>query len=288
MVDAPPGEPEQRPLNRRLQRALDPRAGQAIRRRLERDLRTAVGGNGLVLYYQPQLQLASGAIVGAEALLRWPHPRQGLISPATFIPIAERTELVHEIARFVLCAACTEAMQWPTSGHNLPPRVSVNVSARQLSDKVLLDQLSEALEISRLPPDRLESQSAENLLVETDLETLFTLSAIRDLGVGLTLDDFGTGHASLSVLKRLPLTVLKIGRSLVRGLPAEREDAAIVRALVGIAHTLELSVVATGIETETQRAFLANIGCDEGQGFLFSHPQPAAALATRMLLVAES
>lgn len=285
---ASPGEPDQRMMSRQFQRALDPRTGQSTRRRLERDLRAAVVEDGLVLYYQPRLALASGAVVGAEALLRWPHPRQGLISPATFIPIAERTELVHDIARFVLRSACTEAMQWPTVSHNPPPRVSVNISARQLADHVLLEQLSEALEVSRLPPERLELEFAESMLVETELETLLTLSAIRDLGVGLTLDDFGVGPACLSVLRRLPLTVLKIDRSLVRGLPADREDAAIVRAMVAIAHTLDLGVAAGGIETEAQRAFLAGIGCDEGQGFLFSHPQPAAALATRMLLVAGS
>lgn len=285
-VGALPEEPDQQPMSSRLPRVLDPRAGQSTRRRLERDLRTAIAGNGLVLHYQPRLSLSSGAIIGAEALLRWPHPRQGLISPATFIPIAERTDLVHELARFVLLSACTEAMHWPAFGGNPPPTVSVNISARQLADNVLLDQLSEALEVSRLPPERLELEFAENILVEAELETLLTLAAIRDLGVGLALDDFGIGHASLSVLKRLPLTILKIDRSMVRELPAEREDATIVRAMVTIAHTLDLSVAAEGIETEAQRAFLAGIGCDEGQGYLFSHPQPAAALATRMLLAA--
>lgn len=284
-VDAPPGGPDQRLASRQLRRALDPHVGHATRRRLERDLRAATAGGGLVLYYQPRLQLASGAIVAAEALLRWPHPRQGLISPATFFPIAERTDLVNEIGRFVLNTACQDAMQWPTAGNRRPPNVSVNVSARQLTDGVLIEQLSSALEISGLPPERLELELTESMMLEIDFETLLTLSAIRDLGVGLALDDFGTGHASLAMLKRLPLTVMKLDRSLVRTLPEDREDAAIVRAVIATGHALGLTAVAEGIETETQRAFLSGIGCDEGQGFLFSHPQPAAALVTRLMLM---
>ena len=288
MVDAPLNASDQRLESRHLRRTLDPRADLSTRRRLERDLRAAVAGGGLVLYYQPRLHLGSGAIVAAEALLRWPHPRQGLISPATFFPIAERTDLVNEIGRFVLCAACQEATGWPASGSRLAPSVSVNISARQLTDGVLIEHLSRALELSGLAPERLELELTEGMMLEIDFETLLTLSAIRDLGVGLTLDDFGTGHASLSMLKRLPLTAMKIDRSLVRELPEDREDGAIVRAVIAAGHALGLTAVAEGIETESQRAFLAGIGCDEGQGFLFSHPQPAAALATRFMLMAES
>ncbi|MGH7122310.1 MAG: putative bifunctional diguanylate cyclase/phosphodiesterase [Acetobacteraceae bacterium] len=288
LVDAAPNQSDQQPASQQSLRALDSRAGSSTRRRLERDLRTAVAGGGLVLYYQPRLQLASGAIVAAEALLRWPHPRQGLISPATFFPIAERTDLVNEIGRFVLGTACREAKAWPASAGHPPPSVSVNVSPRQLTDGVLLDHVSAALEFSDLPPERLELELAENMLLEIDLETLLTLSAIRDLGVGLALDNFGTAHASLAMLKRLPLTAVKIDRSLIRGLPGDLEDAAIVRATIAIGDALGLTAVAEGIETESQRAFLSGIGCDEGQGFLFSHPQPPAALATRLLLMAES
>ncbi|MDA8051312.1 MAG: EAL domain-containing protein [Rhodospirillales bacterium] len=289
-VDAPPEEREQRLVNPELRRALDPRAGHSTRRRLERDLRAAVSSGGLILYYQPRLQLASGAIVGAEALLRWPHPRHGLISPATFIPISERTDLITGIGGFVLRTACQEAMRWPAAGQRPAPVVSVNVSARQFADRVLLEQLSAALELSGLPPERLELELTESVMldtdIETDIETLLTLSAIRDLGIGLALDDFGAGYASLSMLKRLPLTTVKLDRSLVRGLPDNREDAAIVQAVITAGHALGLVMGAEGIETEVQRAFLSGIGCDEGQGFLFSHPQPAAALVTRMMLAA--
>ncbi len=286
--DASPGESDQRLISRQLRRALDPRAGPSARRRLERDLRAATAGGGLVLYYQPRLHLASGTIFAAEALLRWPHPRQGLISPATFFPIAERTDLVNEIGRFVLGTACREAMQWPAHEGRPAPGVSVNISARQLADGVLIEHLTSALELSGLPPERLELELTESMMLEVDFETLLMLSAIRDLGVGLALDDFGTGHASLSMLKRLPLTSMKIDRSLIRGLPEDREDAAIVRAAIATAHALGLTAVAEGIETESQRAFLCSIGCDEGQGFLFSHPQPPAALATRLMLMRES
>lgn len=282
-ADSPPGGASQRPEPSLLRRALDPRVESTIRRRLERDLRTAVVQGGLVLYYQPRLSLTSGAIVAAEALLRWPHPRQGLISPGTFIPLAERTDLITDIGGFVLTAACAEAARWPASGAGIAPSVCVNVSARQLVESVLLEQLASALDASGLPAERLEIELDESIVATTSIETMLALSAVRDLGVGLTLDNFGTGYASLSILKRLPLTVMKLDRSLIRTLPDDTEEAALVQAVVAAGHALGLTVVAEGIETETQRAFLAGIGCDEGQGFLFSHPQPAAALATRLL-----
>ncbi len=269
-------------------RTLDLRVGLATERRLERDLRMAAGGGGLTLYYQPRLALASGAIAAAEALLRWPHPRLGLISPASFIPLAERTGLIVEIGGIALRGACREAARWRAPvPDGAAPIVSVNVSARQITGGTLLDQLALALEESGLPPERLELELTESTVIEADIETMLTLAAIRDLGVGVALDDFGTGYASLAALKHLPLTVVKLDRSLIRSLPEDREDAAIVQALVATGHALDLRVVAEGIETEAQRAFLAGIGCDEGQGFFFSHPQPPAAFATRLMLAAE-
>ena len=274
-------QPQQSPL---LRRALDPRVGVSTQRRIERDLKGAVFEGGLVLYYQPRLALASGSIVAAEALLRWPHPRLGLISPATFIPVAERTNLITEIGGIVLRGACREAVPWLGT---TPPIVSVNVAARQVTDGALLGQIAVALDASGLPAERLELELTESTMLEISLETTLTLAAVRDLGVGIALDDFGTGYASLATLKRLPLTAVKLDRSLIRALPEDREDAAIVQALVATGHALGLTVVAEGIETEVQRAFLAGIGCDEGQGFLFSHPQPASAFATRLMAMAE-
>ena len=246
------------------------------RRQLERELRAATAAGKLILHYQPRLALASGAIGTNEALVRWPSRKRGLVPPSKFIPIAEQSDLINLIGAWVLLEACTEAMRW--DGHGL----SVNISARQLQSGVLPMQLALALEQSGLPPERLELELTESMLVDGSIDTLLALSAIRDLGVGLALDDFGTGFASLSMLKRLPLTVMKLDRSLVRDLPANHEDAAIVQAVVATGHALRLIVVAEGIETEAQRAFLSGIGCDEGQGFLFSHPLPAEQLCQKL------
>jgi len=248
----------------------------ATRRRLERELRVAAATGAFVLHYQPRLSLATGTIEAIEALIRWPDRKRGLVPPNSFIPLAEQSYLINIIGAWVLLNACLEAARW--GGH----RVSVNVSARQLQPGILPVQLAMALERSGLPPDRLELELTESMLVDGSTDTLLALSAIRDLGVGLALDDFGTGFASLSMLKRLPLTVMKLDRSLVRELPHNREDAAIVRAVIGTGHAMRLTVVAEGIETEAQRAFLSGIGCDEGQGYLFSHPLPAEQLRTKL------
>lgn len=268
--------PSQGVRRRRVRSKNDASDDHTQRRSLQRGITAAIANDGFVLHFQPRLSLESGIQVGAEALLRWPHRKRGFISPATFIPIAEQTSQITPIGGWVLRTACIEAARW--SGTS----VSVNVSARQLEDQVLLSQVAEALDASGLMPECLELELTESLLVDVSLDTLLTLSAIRDLGVGIALDDFGTGFASLAMLKRLPLTVMKLDRSLVRDLPADREDAAIVRAIIDTGHALGLTVVAEGIETETQRAFLAGTGCDEGQGYLFSHPLPADGLRAHL------
>lgn len=260
----------------RFRLAPDRRAEATERRRLRQELDAATAASGFVLHYQPRLSLASGRPSGAEALLRWPHRKRGLIPPAAFIPVAEEYGQITAIGGWALTAACVEAQGWPAGV------VSVNVSARQLLEGALLSQVAAALDASRLAPERLELELTETMLVEVSVDTLLTLSAIRDLGVGLALDDFGTGFASLAMLKRLPLTVMKLDRSLIRELPDDREDAAIVRAVIATGHALDLCVVAEGIETERQRAFLSGSGCDEGQGYLFSHPLPVAELRARM------
>lgn len=253
------------------------RSAATERRRLERDLATAAQQGRLQLHYQPRLALPSGEVRGAEALIRWPNRGQGMVSPSLFIPVAEQSGQIVPIGGWVLRTACCEARRW-----RLPWIVSVNVSARQIALGALLGQVAAALEESRLAPERLELELTESQLVALDTETLLTLSAIRDLGVGLALDDFGVGYASLGVLRRLPLTVMKLDRSLVRALPEDREDAAIARALIATGHALGLSVVAEGIETEAQRAFLAAAGCDEGQGYLFSEPLAPERLMARL------
>jgi len=255
---------------------VDGRSKAALRRRLERELRVATVAGAFVLHYQPRLTLATGVVEVNEALIRWPDRKQGLISPNAFIPIAEQSDLINLIGAWVLIEACSEAVNWNSA------RLSVNVSARQLQSGVLPIQLAMALEQSGLLPENLELELTESTLVDGSTDTLLALSAIRDLGVGLALDDFGTGFANLSMLKRLPLTVMKLDRSLVRDLPTNREDAAIVRAVIETGHAMRLTVVAEGIETEAQRAFLSGIGCDEGQGYLFSHPLPADQLRAKL------
>ena len=244
-------------------------AERAHLRRLRRDLSTAAEQEGFVLHYQPRVALRSGAVTGAEALIRWPHRKRGLMAPGSFIPVAEQAGLISDIGAWVLRAACLSAVSW-----NRDLRVSVNVSARQLHDRELLRQIGESIEISGLPPERLEIELSEAILLDDDLDTLLSLSAIRDLGVGITLDDFGSGVASLSMLKRLPLELIKLDRSLVRTLPDDGEDVAIVQAIIDTSHALGLGVVAEGVETEAQRSLLAALGCDEAQGYLFSQPLP--------------
>lgn len=265
-----------RPARGRPRLGPDARAEAAERRRLEQDLRLATTQGGFALEYQPRLSLPGGEVVGAEALIRWPHRRRGLVPPNAFIPLAEQCGLITPIGAWVLREAAAEAATWPKH-----LTLSVNVSARQLQDGVLLAQVAQALHHSGLSPDRLELELTESLLVDAGEETFFTLSALRDLGVGLALDDFGTGFASLAMLKRLPLTVMKLDRSLVREVPHDREDTAIVRAVADTGRALGLTVVAEGIETEAQRDFLAGIGCDQGQGFLFSRPVSPARLRDR-------
>ena len=240
--------------------------------RLEHELRAATAVETLVLHYQPRLCLATGEIVANEALVRPQHRKQGLVPPGIFTPVAGRSDLGDLIGAWMLAEACREAACWSTA------RLSMNVSARRLQSGVLPIQLAAVLEQSGLPPNRLELELTASSLVGSSADTMLALSAIRDLGIGLALDDFGTGSASLSVLKRLPLTTVKLGRSLVRELPTSREDGPIVRAAIESGRAMRLTTVAVGIETEAQRAFLSGIGCDEGQGYLFSQPLPAGQL----------
>lgn len=271
-----PAQPAQ-PGQARMLSQLDSATGQlsrALRHRLMADLRGAASAGQLALHYQPRVALHDGRTAGAEALLRWRHPRRGNIPPGLFIPIAERSEVITTLGGWVLREAAREAARWPAEAGT----ISVNVSARQLRSGLLLRQVAHALDESGLPPERLELELTETLLFDTSAETLMTLASLRDAGVSLALDDFGTGFASLSALKRLPLSTLKLDRGFVRNLPHDREDAAIVRAVRMMARALNLQLVAEGVETEDQRAFLSGIGCEEAQGYLFGRPAAAESL----------
>jgi EAL domain-containing protein (putative c-di-GMP-specific phosphodiesterase class I) len=246
------------------------------RRRLRRELVQAVEHGRFALHYQPRICLRTGRPLGAEALLRWPNGPRGMISPATFLPLAVEAGLAAQLGGWVLAAACNTAAVWP--GEAI---VSVNIARQQLDSGALCGQIATALETSGLAPERLELELPEDMLAGVDSDALLTLSALRDLGIGLALDDFGAGIASLSMLRRLPLTALKLDRSVVRHLPDGREDAAMAQATIHLAHMLGLTITAEGIETEAQRSFLATAGCDDGQGYLFSPPLPAERIFAR-------
>jgi EAL domain-containing protein (putative c-di-GMP-specific phosphodiesterase class I) len=257
----------------------DARADAQDRRRLQQDLRQAVIAGGFLLHYQPRVALATRMITGAEAVLRWPHRKRGLIPPDRFVPLAEQNGLIGPIGAWALRTGCAEAAGWPDAHLTL----SINVSPRQLQDAAFLTHVATATEQAPISPERIELELTEAMLLAIDDDMLFMLSALRDMGVGLALDDFGTGYASLAMLRRIPLTRLKIDRSLVRDLPANVEDAAIVRAVVATTHATGLTVTAEGVETEAQCDFLVQAGTDDGQGFLFGRPVPAERFLAQLV-----
>ena len=245
---------------------------------MENALHGALDRNQFVLYYQPQVDLAGGGIVGVEALLRWKHPKQGLVAPAEFIPLLEETGLIVPVGEWVLREACAQATAWREAG--LPPlRMAVNLSARQLRDGRFADTVAAALADTGMDPDGLELEITESLVMQQVEASLEALRRIHALGVHISMDDFGTGYSSLSHLKLLPIDAVKIDRSFVCDIPDDKNDAAIVQAIIVLAHTLRLNVIAEGVETEAQLAFLRTHGCGAAQGFLFSRPVPAAELA---------
>jgi diguanylate cyclase (GGDEF)-like protein len=246
---------------------------QAIRERvdLEALLRHAIERNQFVLQYQPRVDLASGAVIGVEALVRWRHPVLGLVPPARFIPLAEETGLIDDLDLWVLDEACARAAAWRTQG--LPPlRVSVNLSARQFQQAGLAQRVQAALERSSLAPHCLEIEITDSTVMRDTGEAASVLRSLKALGVALSIDDFGTGYSSLSYLKRFPIDVLKIDRSFVSDVTTDPNDAAIACAIIALAHTLNLEAVAEGVETAEQAAFLRDNGCDEIQGYYFSPP----------------
>jgi diguanylate cyclase (GGDEF)-like protein len=247
--------------------------------KLERqeELRHALAQGELFLQYQPQMDLATGRIFAVEALIRWRHPERGLIGPGDFIPLAEETGLIGPIGDWTLRAACRQNKAWQESG--LPPIVvSVNVSARQFQEKDWVERVAAALAESGLEARYLELELTESLIMQDVQQAVETMHRLEKLGVHLAIDDFGTGYSSLSSLKRFPVGRLKIDRSFVQDLPDDGDDAAIARAVISLAHTLQLRVIAEGVETREQVDFLRDAGCDEIQGYYLSRPIDARAL----------
>jgi diguanylate cyclase (GGDEF)-like protein/PAS domain S-box-containing protein len=245
---------------------------------LEADLRHALERAEMVLHFQPMVRLATGAIVGGEALLRWRHPRRGLLPPGAFVPLAEETDLIVPIGRWVLEQACRYAATWPhLSGSEAGPRVSVNISGRQLQHPALVGEVREAMRTARLAPESLILEVTESLpLLETPA-MVARLRELRSLGVFLAIDDFGTGYSSLSYLRHLPMDILKIDRSFVDGIGSEGRGFPLLRGIVDLARAMNLQVTAEGIETEAQASALREFGCDYAQGYLFSRPLEAEA-----------
>jgi len=244
---------------------------------LETDLRNAVIRQEFVLQYQPKVSCASGRIVGAEALIRWNHPRRGLVPPDQFIPLLEETGLIVSVGRWILDAACCQALLWQQAGFELPS-VSVNLSARQLQSDTLLDDVAGSLAHSGLPPACLDLEITESMLMQNAEEAIHTLNGLKATGVTISLDDFGTGYSSLAYLKRFPIDAVKVDRSFVRDIVADSDDASITRAVITMAHHLKLKVVAEGVETAEQLAMLISHQCDVIQGYFFSRPLSVEAM----------
>jgi EAL domain-containing protein (putative c-di-GMP-specific phosphodiesterase class I) len=262
---------------------LDTEAGEQMR--LEADLRLALERGELQLFYQPQVDL-QGELVGFEALLRWQHPEFGLISPARFIPLAEETGLIHSIGEWVLHQACRQICLWD-DGPWAGARIAVNISPAQFVREGFAQQVLRAIHETGAHPEQLELELTESSVMRDLAGTLATMQRLKALGIHIAVDDFGTGYSSLSYLQRLPIDTIKIDRSFLQDFaPADAQPAnngAIIQAITTMAHTLGMSVVAEGVETEPQRAFLQKIGCDWMQGYLFSRPLDPASEAFQRL-----
>ena len=246
---------------------------------LETNLRRALELEELALAYQAKVNFKTGAITGVEALLRWNNPQLGTVSPAQFIPLAEETGLIVPIGRWVLRTACAQNVAWQKAG--LPPvKMSVNLSMRQLNDEGLAREIDSVLRETGMDPSLLELEITESMIMHNAERAVKILSTIKALGVRLAIDDFGTGYSSLAHLKRFPIDTLKVDRSFIREIPSDAEDRAIAEAIIAMGKTLSLTVVAEGVETPEQQAFLSERACDEMQGYYFSTPVPPDQFAT--------
>ncbi|HZG58481.1 putative bifunctional diguanylate cyclase/phosphodiesterase [Paenibacillus sp.] len=243
---------------------------------LENDLRKAIQEGEFLLLYQPQYHIVTGDIVGTEALIRWKHPERGIVSPAEFIPIAEETGLIVPLSEWVFREACQQNRAWQREG--LPPiPVSVNLSVRQFLHPNLIERVASILKESELSAEYLELEITESMTMDVEFATA-ALLRLKELGLRISIDDFGTGYSSLNYLKSFPVDKLKIDRSFVRDIMVDPNDAAIVRTIITMAHHLNQTVIAEGVETEEQLSYLRTYGCDEMQGYLYSPPVPPERL----------
>jgi diguanylate cyclase (GGDEF)-like protein len=250
---------------------------------LESDLRHALQRNEFLLHYQPKVEAATGLITGVEALLRWNHPRRGLISPMEFIPLAEETGLIVSIGEWVLATACARTKTWQDQGLS-KLLVAVNLSARQFADPMLLPKLTDIIRRSGLDPSCLELEITESLVMTHAESAVAVLQKLKSIGVRIAIDDFGTGYSSLAYLKRFPIDTIKVDRSFIRDIPSDSGDKQITRAIIAMAHSLRLRVVAEGVETADQLKFLRRQRCDLVQGYFLHRPLPEAEVAAVLRL----
>ncbi len=249
--------------------AVDRRARERVQ--IENSLRQALAGGGLVMVYQPEIDLRTEKVVGLEALVRWHHPELGLLDPGRFIPLAEESDLIMALDDWVLYTVCAQARHWLDQG--VPPvPIAVNLSAKRFESSDLVEVVSRCLAENRLAPEQLELELTERTLMHRIDQSVERMRELVALGIRIAVDDFGTGYSSLSYLKQLPISKLKIDQSFVRDIATDPDDRAIIQAVTALAHTLNKRVIAEGVETEEQRAFLAATGCDEAQGYLFTAP----------------
>ncbi|MEG4088426.1 EAL domain-containing response regulator [Microcoleus sp. Pol12B4] len=249
---------------------------------LEALLRHALAQGEFQVYYQPQVNIATGQVIGAEALVRWQNPDRGIISPCEFIPLAEETGLIIQIGEWVLLSACAQAASWLAAGFS-PFTISVNLSARQLSDPELKARIVQILETTGLEPANLELEMTESALVENATVAGATLNELKALGIRIAIDDFGTGYATLGYLKQFAFDTLKIDRIFVRNASEDTQNAAITTAVILLGHSLNMTVIAEGVETEAELDFLKQHQCDIMQGYLFSRPEPAPIIESMLV-----
>lgn len=254
---------------------------EVMRLELDKDLSQALRNDEFVLFYQPQLDLDRSEIHSVEALIRWQHPRRGLLSPVDFIPLAEESGRITDIGRWVVLAACRQLAQWQDTPYE-HLRIAVNLSGRELDDEELVNHIREALESENVPADRLEVELTEEVFIQNIERNRDQLSRLQQLGVHLAIDDFGVGYSSLGYLRDFPVDVLKIDRSFINEVTKRHDDAVITRAVINLAHNLGMDVVAEGVETEEQLAFLKNNHCNVAQGYLISRPIPPVELEQAM------
>jgi EAL domain-containing protein (putative c-di-GMP-specific phosphodiesterase class I) len=242
---------------------------------LQQSMLNALENEEFFLLYQPQMDGKTNEILGVEALIRWNHPEMGMIPPIKFIPFAEETGMIVQIGEWVLRTACRQNKMWQDAG--IPPiKMSVNVSARQFQEKNWVMTVEKTLKESGLESQYLELEITESLIMEDVERAIDVMNKLQAMGVQLSIDDFGTGYSSLSALKHFPVARLKIDQSFVQCLPGNVDDRSIAMAIIALGHRLNLKVVAEGVETDTQRAFLRDNDCDEMQGYFFSRPVPSA------------